>query len=288
MSISSLPSHGRTARCTVRRSTASDAAARVSQLGAEAAYGSMTFAGAVEPRHSAVQHSEGLSRWQARRLRQHKARARDLARAQGPPGLFLPPPTHIASRPPGIFLRDVPRPWQPDDLLESLESYVGRCLDRLENMLRFSVANQEPGRGSRMSAAGTANVDSLAAPSVPSATPKAFVDAGRVSHHPAPAHGVLQGSLDLATCASEFGAESGHGSRMSATDLAGVNSLTAPPVSSAGPEVFVDAGHVLHHSAGGHGPPENAASVRAFQSEAFVDAGRMSCRSAEGLHRLRL
>ncbi len=64
--------------------------------------------------------------------------------------------------------------------------------------------------------------------------------------------GVLPGSLDQAARASELGAEPGRGSRMSAAHMAGVDSLGAPPVSSAAPEAFVDAGRVSRHSAGGH------------------------------------
>ena len=202
----------------------------------------------------------------------------------------------------------------------------------------------EPGRGSRMSAADVTGVDSLTSPPVSSAPPEAFVDADRVpsqfagSHAEAedaasvqasqwsvalrasdglraseggaqradasrsaasdaaarlsqpgakdardsfmstgavePRHSIgqhseeivqaaLQGSLDEATRASELGTEPGRSSRMSIADMADVDSLAAPPMSSAVPEVLADGGHMSRRFAGGYAQPEDAASVRA-------------------------
>ena len=95
-----------------------------------------------------------------------------------------------------------------------------------------------------------------------------------VQHSEGLVQGVLQGSLDQAVRASELGAEPGRDSRMSAADMAGIDSLAAPPVSSAAPEAFVDSGHVSRHSA--EGPVSSAAA------EAFVDSGHVSRHSAEG------
>ncbi len=86
-----------------------------------------------------------------------------------------------------------------------------------------------------------------------------------VQHSEGLVQDVLQGSLDQAARASELGAEPGRGSRMSAAHMTGIDSLAAPPVSSAAPEAFVDAGRVSRHSAGGYAQPEDAASVGASQ-----------------------
>ncbi len=147
------------------------------------------------PSHGRTACCVGLSRWQVRRLRQRKARARDLARLAaltGPPGvfiptarsreassLFLPPASPAASRPPSGLPQAMPGPGPPKNWLESLEAYVGRRLERLENMLRFLVLNQEPGRSSQMSAGVVTGVDSLAAPSGSSAAPKGFAQRHR-------------------------------------------------------------------------------------------------------------
>ncbi len=101
-----------------RVSTASGTGSRVSQAGTAAARGSMLSAGAVELRHSIVQHSE--------------------------------------------------------------EFVQGVLQVSLDEATRASELGAEPGRGSRMSAADTAGVDSSIVLPVPLATPEVFVQADRV------------------------------------------------------------------------------------------------------------
>ena len=79
------------------------------------------------------------------------------------------------------------------------------------------------------------------------------------------AQDVLQGSRDQAARASELGGEPGCGFRMSAADMANVDSPAAPLASSAAAEAFVDAGRVSCHSVGEPVRPNNAASVRSSQ-----------------------
>ncbi len=89
----------------------------------------------------------------------------------------------------------------------------------------------------------------------------------RVRHSEGLVQSVLQGCFDETTRASELSAEPGRGSRVSAPDMTGVDSLAAPPVPSAVPEASVDAGRMSRHSSGWHAQPEDAASVRASQQK---------------------
>ncbi len=76
--------------------------------------------------------------------------------------------------------------------------------------------------------------------------------------------GVWQGSPDQGACTSELGGSPSCASRVSTADAAGVNSLTALATS----EAFVDAGRVSCRSAGEFASPENVTSVRASQLNA--------------------